>query len=214
MEEPTKMEDVVRKPEQEEKKEGATQKDKSHGNNPDGSGSNSFTPESTLAQPFLGESSTERLAKNPYISSSSPSQSGEDTPPGRLRFSKSRSRSRSRSASNHKPAKHEEEIKDIAAKEPHSRPPYTSIGRFICGIGHDNKRPHHGRKNSSGSEKGTKRPRITRPGLNGPLLSYKHFMELQREQIEMQEAENCYAEYKKLHTQKQNEIFYNMHKVG
>lgn len=52
------------------------------------------------------------------------------------------------------------------------------------------------------------------PGLNGPLLSYKHFMELQRDPIEPEEAEKCYAEYKKKHTQKQNEIFYSMHKVG
>ena len=75
---------------------------------------------------------------------------------------------------------------------------------------------HHGKRKGSESsedEKNRKRgPRYIEPGLNGPLLSYKHFMEIQRNALDMKEAEVLYAKYKKAHSDKQNEIFFAMHK--
>jgi hypothetical protein len=58
-----------------------------------------------------------------------------------------------------------------------------------------------------------RRPKIITPGLDGPLLSYKHFMELQRDPIEPEEAERHYNDYKNRHIEKQNKIFFEHHKV-
>jgi len=58
-----------------------------------------------------------------------------------------------------------------------------------------------------------RRPKIITPGLDGPLLSYKHFMELQRDPIEPEEAERHYNDYKNRHIEKQNRIFFKYHKV-
>ena len=112
----------------------------------------------------LGSSSAERLSRNPYASSSSQSQSEDESSPKR-KPSKSRSRSRSRSRS-------------------HS--PKREVRR------HYHESEGYGRKDSSRRHHNTQdnwKPKIIKPGLNGPLLSYKHFMELQRDAIEAEEGE-------------------------
>jgi len=129
----------------------------------------------------LEDSSSERL--NPYMTSSSQSQSEDDLPPRKI--SKSRSRSRSRSHSNKKEG--------------------GKSGR------HHSKREAPRKSSRVGSAE--RKTSIVRPGLNGPLLSYKHFMDLQRGVIDPEEAERCYNKYKNDHMQKQNEIFFHMHKV-
>ena len=53
---------------------------------------------------------------------------------------------------------------------------------------------------------------VIRPGLNGPLLSYKAFMDLQVNPIDRNEAEKYYQEYKSAHDRKQSEIFFQIHK--
>lgn len=114
---------------------------------------------------------------------SSSQSQSEDEMPPR-RASRSRSRSRSRSHSN--------------KKDP------LKLAR------------HHGSKHerrSARAEAEGRRASIVRPGLNGPLVSYKHFMDFQRGPIDSEEAEQCYNKYKSEHAQKQNEIFFHMHKV-
>eukprot|EP00826_Nyctotherus_ovalis_P026193 TRINITY_DN2045_c0_g5_i1.p1 TRINITY_DN2045_c0_g5~~TRINITY_DN2045_c0_g5_i1.p1 ORF type:complete len:241 (-),score=5.86 TRINITY_DN2045_c0_g5_i1:134-856(-) len=68
-------------------------------------------------------------------------------------------------------------------------------------------------RRSARTETEERRASIVRPGLDGPLLSYKHFMDLQRGHIDPEEAEQCYNKYKRDHVQKQNDIFFHMHKV-
>ena len=119
----------------------------------------------------LGSSSAERLSRNPYASSSSQSQSEDESSPKR-KPSKSRSRSRSRSRS-HSP-------KREVRRHYHESEGYDRK---------DSSRRHHNTQDSW-------KPKIIKPGLNGPLLSYKHFMELQRDPIEPEEAEKYYNEYK------------------
>ena len=51
-----------------------------------------------------------------------------------------------------------------------------------------------------------------KPGLNGPLMTFKQFMDLQENYIEMNEAEKYYNEYKSAYERKQSEIFFKMHK--
>lgn len=58
------------------------------------------------------------------------------------------------------------------------------------------------------------RPKIITPGLNCPLLSYKHFMELQRDRIEPEEADKYYNEYKSKHVERQNRVFFERHRVS
>ena len=53
---------------------------------------------------------------------------------------------------------------------------------------------------------------MIKPGLNGQLLSFKVFMEMQENPISMEDAEKYYNEYKTAHDRKQSEIFYQMHK--
>ena len=50
------------------------------------------------------------------------------------------------------------------------------------------------------------------PGLNGPLLSYKAFMDMQENPINMNDAEKYYSKYKDAYERKQCEIFYQIHK--
>jgi len=50
------------------------------------------------------------------------------------------------------------------------------------------------------------------PGLNGPLLNYKAFMDMQENPINMTDAEKYYSKYKDAHDRKQSEIFYQIHK--
>ena len=50
------------------------------------------------------------------------------------------------------------------------------------------------------------------PGLNGPLLSYKAFMDMQENPISMSDAEKHYSKYKDAYERKQWEIFYQIHK--
>lgn len=68
----------------------------------------------------------------------------------------------------------------------------------------DSDERYDGRRNR-GSE-------VIRPGLNGPLLSYQQFMDLQESHIDMKEAEKYYAEYKNAYDRKQSEIFFQIHK--
>lgn len=152
---------------------------------------------------------TDRLAKNPYVSSSSPSPTNS---PVVAKFSNSPSRSRSRSRSHSKEILPEEEKGKKRARDKR----YDSI--FIIKILEDSQNSH-----DSESEKGHKRDyhnshnkknqiRLVKPLLNGPLLSLKHFMEIQRDPIDLPDAEKYYAEYKKSHEKSQNENFFKMHK--
>ena len=50
------------------------------------------------------------------------------------------------------------------------------------------------------------------PGLNGPLLSYKAFMDMQENPINMADAEKYYSKYKDAYERKQWEIFFQIHK--
>lgn len=50
-----------------------------------------------------------------------------------------------------------------------------------------------------------------KPKLNGPLLSFKQFMERQEQSIEIEKAEKCYEEYKEDHDKKQCDIFFAEH---
>lgn len=50
-----------------------------------------------------------------------------------------------------------------------------------------------------------------KPKLNGPLLSFKQFMERQEQSIEIEKAEKCYEEYKEEHDKKQCDIFFAEH---
>jgi len=70
-------------------------------------------------------------------------------------------------------------------------------------------------RGDSGDGYGGRRSRnseVIKPGLNGPLLSYKSFMDLQENPISMKDAEKYYAEYKNAHDRKQSEIFFQVHK--
>jgi len=62
------------------------------------------------------------------------------------------------------------------------------------------------------TKKRSRNPEIIKPGLNGPLLSFKVFMEMQEFPISMEDAEKYYNEYKAVHDRKQSEIFFQMHK--
>jgi hypothetical protein len=68
----------------------------------------------------------------------------------------------------------------------------------------DSDEPYSG-KRSKGSE-------VIKPGLSGPLMTYKQFMDLQENPISMKDAEKFYAEYKNAHDRKQSEIFFQVHK--
>lgn len=50
------------------------------------------------------------------------------------------------------------------------------------------------------------------PGLNGPLLSFKTFMEMQSDNIDIAEAQKYYDDYRGEHQKKQSEIFFAMHR--
>ena len=54
-------------------------------------------------------------------------------------------------------------------------------------------------------------PRV--PRLDVPLLSFKQYMEMQSDPIDIHDAEKHYAEYKQIYTNKQNDIFFECHKV-
>ena len=49
------------------------------------------------------------------------------------------------------------------------------------------------------------------PGLSGPLMSYKSFMEMQRTQLDAGEAQRQYDEYRLEHDKAQAEIFFSGH---
>ncbi len=55
-------------------------------------------------------------------------------------------------------------------------------------------------------------PRV--PRLDVPLLSFKQYMDMQSEPIDIHDAEKHYAEYKQIYTNKQNDIFFECHKVS
>lgn len=116
--------------------------------------------------------------------SSSPSQSEDESLEKRV-VSKSRSKSRSHSA----------------RRERHRYHGSTNHGK------RETYRSHHDLQEE-------RRPKVITPGLDGPLLSYKHFMELQRDPIEPEEAEKHYNDYKGRHIEKQNKIFFELHKVN
>ena len=54
---------------------------------------------------------------------------------------------------------------------------------------------------------------VIEPGLNGPLLSFKQFMEMQKDPIPLAQCDTYYFKYKKAYEKKQNDIFFLTHKV-
>ena len=134
----------------------------------------------------LVENSSEKR-QNPYMSSSSLSPSDDDSVSIRKVY-RSRSRSRSRS---HSPKKERED-----------------------GAQHHSKDSSPVDQRRKSSIEGSKRSNIIKPGLNGPLFTYKRFLDLQKGPVDNNEAEKCYNEYKNDHMRKQNEIFFHMHKVN
>eukprot|EP01015_Nassula_variabilis_P037649 TRINITY_DN999_c0_g1_i3.p1 TRINITY_DN999_c0_g1~~TRINITY_DN999_c0_g1_i3.p1 ORF type:complete len:679 (-),score=87.66 TRINITY_DN999_c0_g1_i3:160-2196(-) len=69
---------------------------------------------------------------------------------------------------------------------------------------HDSDRGHKRQKD--------KRKKVFVPGLDGPLLSYREFMELQSEKVDSELGDKIYNKYKRDYEQKQREIFYQEHK--
>eukprot|EP01017_Pseudomicrothorax_dubius_P008839 TRINITY_DN12928_c0_g1_i4.p1 TRINITY_DN12928_c0_g1~~TRINITY_DN12928_c0_g1_i4.p1 ORF type:complete len:578 (-),score=139.92 TRINITY_DN12928_c0_g1_i4:135-1868(-) len=66
------------------------------------------------------------------------------------------------------------------------------------------------RRNRRPSKK--KRYHVEMPGLDGPMLTLREFMERQKETLSFQKAEEIYNEYKNAWEQKQNDIFFGEHK--
>ena len=54
--------------------------------------------------------------------------------------------------------------------------------------------------------------KVKMPSLEGPLLPYKAFMEMQRDNLSSEEAQKFYDQYKADHQKKQTDIFLQSHK--
>ena len=85
--------------------------------------------------------------------------------------------------------------------------------------GHRGHRRHSSdshRSDSQGSNKRTylkerRNPNIVLPHMNRPLITFKTFMEMQRDAVDAADAQKVYDEYKKEYEQKHAEIFYETH---
>ena len=142
------------------------------------------------------KSSKERKGKNPYISSSSDSDASSYE---KRKNSRSRSRSRSKSSFRSNTNSRERRSHHYKYKNEH----YKNEGRHRKSFCSDNE------KKDPNSQK------CVYPELDGPIIDYNQFFELQNcHHLNQEVCEKNYEEYKKFHESFHNKLFFNENKFS
>ncbi len=121
--------------------------------------------------------------------------------------SKSKSRSRSRDNERRGGSGNGRSSRHRRGKRDSSKSSNDSKGSDRRGSKHY----RHNKRTTYRDFKSTKE-RVNQPGLHGPMINFKTFMEMQHQHIDPEAAQKCYDEYKAEHQKKQADIFFNMHK--